>query len=300
MVTEPVGDLAEDLRGLDTLDAPRGETVRWTNRVWHATWPKLMAVGIVLAAWQAVVWSGWRPTYVIPPPATVLSDLEDLIRTSRFYQAVGITMQRAVLGFAFATVVGTAVGIAMSQSRLLRRAAGSIITGLQSMPSIAWFPFAILVFKLTDAAILFVMVLGAAPAIANGLISGVDHIPPILLRAGTVLGARGITAWRHVVLPAALPAFVSGLKQGWAFAWRSLMAGELLVVIASRPSIGFRLSAARELSDASGLMAMMLVVLLIGVLVDALLFGSVEQRIRRNRGLLADRSGPPRGVAHPF
>jgi NitT/TauT family transport system permease protein len=155
------------------------------------------------------------------------------------------------------------------------------------MPSIAWFPFAILVFKLSEAAILFVIVLGAAPAIANGLIGGVDQIPPLLLRAGRVLGARGPAAWRHVVFPAALPGYVAGLKQGWAFAWRSLMAGELLVIIASRPSIGARLQFARELSDATGLMAMMIVVLLIGILIDGVVFGALERRIRRTRGLLA-------------
>ena len=117
----------------------------------------------------------------------------------------------------------------MSRSRVLRAAVGSLITGLQTMPSIAWFPLAILLFKLTEAAIMFVVVLGAAPSIANGLISGVDHVPPIMLRAGRVLGAKGISAYRHVMLPAALPSFIAGLKQGWAFAWRSLMAGELLV-----------------------------------------------------------------------
>ena len=280
--------LDADLRGLDALDTPIVDQVRPGQRMWSAVWPKLLAVGIVLAGWQLVVWSGWRPTYVIPPPATVLAELGDLVTTGRFWEAVSITMQRVTLGFALAIVVGVVVGVAVSQSGLLRRAIGSIITGLQSMPSIAWFPFAILVFGLSEAAILFVIVLGAAPAIANGLIAGVDHIPPILLRAGKVLGAQGMAAWRHVVLPAALPAFVSGLKQGWAFAWRSLMAGELLVIIASRPSIGVRLDTARQLSDASGLIAMMLVVLLIGILVDALLFGSVERRIRRNRGLLAN------------
>jgi len=280
--------LDADLRGLDALDTPIVDQVRPGQRMWSAVWPKLLAVGIVLAGWQVVVWSGWRPTYVIPPPATVLAELGDLVTTGRFWEAVSITMQRVTLGFALAIVVGVVVGVAVSQSGLLRRAIGSIITGLQSMPSIAWFPFAILVFGLSEAAILFVIVLGAAPAIANGLIAGVDHIPPILLRAGKVLGAQGMAAWRHVVLPAALPAFVSGLKQGWAFAWRSLMAGELLVIIASRPSIGVRLDTARQLSDASGLIAMMLVVLLIGILVDALLFGSVERRIRRNRGLLAN------------
>lgn len=280
--------LDADLRGLDALDTPMVDQVRPGQRVWSAVWPKLLAVAIVLVGWQVVVWSGWRETYVIPPPATVLAELGDLVTTGRFWEAVSITMQRVTLGFALAIVVGVLVGVAVSQSGLLRRAIGSIITGLQSMPSIAWFPFAILVFGLSEAAILFVIVLGAAPAIANGLISGVDHIPPILLRAGKVLGAQGLAAWRHVVLPAALPAFVSGLKQGWAFAWRSLMAGELLVIIASRPSIGVRLDTARQLSDASGLIAMMIVVLLIGILVDALLFGSVERRIRRNRGLLAN------------
>ena len=103
------------------------------------------------------------------------------------------------------------------------------------MPSIAWFPLAILLFKLSEEAILFVVVIGAAPSVANGLISGIDHIPPLWLRAGRVLGAKGLSAYRHVVLPAALPEFVSGLKQGWAFAWRSLLAGELLVIIASAP-----------------------------------------------------------------
>jgi NitT/TauT family transport system permease protein len=281
-------NLDADLRGLDALDTPVVDTIGRGQRIWSAVWPKLLAVAIVLAGWQGLVWSGWRPTYVIPPPATVFNELGGLLTTSRFWEAVAITMQRIAVGFLAAIVVGAAIGVAVSRSELLRRAIGSIITGLQAMPSIVWFPFAILVFGLSEAAILFVIVLGAAPAIANGLIAGVDHIPPILLRAGKVLGARGLAAWRHVVLPAALPAFVSGLKQGWAFAWRSLMAGELLVRIASRPSIGVRLDTARELSDASGLMAMMIVVLLIGILVDSLLFGSVERQIRHNRGLLGN------------
>ncbi|MEK7252532.1 MAG: ABC transporter permease [Actinomycetota bacterium] len=284
MVTDSYLDA--DLRGLDALDTPRIEVGSLARRVWSAIWPKLLAVTIVFAGWQALVWSGWRPTDVIPLPATVLSELGSIITTASFYQAVTITMQRAVFGFFLAIIVGLVVGVAVSRSDLLRRAVGSIITGLQSMPSIAWFPFAILLFGLNESAILFVIVLGAAPAIANGLISGIDHIPSILLRAGKVLGAKGVAAWRHVVLPAALPAFVSGLKQGWAFAWRSLMAGELLVTIASRPSIGVQLKTARDSLDATALLAMMIVVLVIGIVVDSVLFGSVERRIRRNRGVL--------------
>ena len=154
------------------------------------------------------------------------------------------------------------------------------------MPSIAWFPLAILLFQLSETAILFVVVLGAAPAIANGLISGVDHVPPLLLRAGRVLGATGLANYRHVILPAALPASVAGLKQGWAFAWRSLMAGELLVLIPGQTSVGAQLQFSREFSDAAGLMAMMIVILLIGIVVDVVVFSSLERSIRARRGLV--------------
>ena len=158
--------------------------------------------------------------------------------------------------------------------------------GLQTMPSIAWFPLAILLFKLTEEAITFVIVLGAAPSIANGLIHGVDHIPPVLTRAGRAMGAKGIDAYRYVILPAAMPSFVAGLKQGWAFAWRSLMAGELLVVIANKSSLGQLLQVNRDLVDSEGLLSTMLVILAIGILLDAFVFGTVERRIRAKRGLL--------------
>ncbi|TMK54962.1 MAG: ABC transporter permease subunit [Actinobacteria bacterium] len=162
----------------------------------------------------------------------------------------------------------------------------SLITGLQTMPSVAWFPLAIVVFRLSETAILFVVVLGAAPAIANGLVSGIDHVPPLLLRAGRVLGARGVKAYRHVILPAAFPSFLGGMKQGWAFAWRSLMAGELLVVIGGRAGLGFTLDSARLNVDYPGLMATMIVILVIGIVVDSLLFGVLERRVRRRWGLI--------------
>jgi NitT/TauT family transport system permease protein len=166
-------------------------------------------------------------------------------------------MTRATIGYALALLFGAAIGLAVATIPVLRTAVGSLITGVQTMPSIAWFPLAILLFQLSEQAILFVIVLGAAPAIANGLIHGIDHTPPLLDHAGRVPGATGIDRYRFVVLPAALPGFVGGLEQGWAFAWRSLMAGELLVVVAERPSLGVRLQFARELSDAEGLLATM-------------------------------------------
>ena len=162
---------------------------------------------------------------------------------------------------------------------------GSLITGLQTMPSVAWFPLAILLFKLTDAAIMFVIVLGAAPSIANGLIHGVDHVPPIMLRAGRVLGAQGFSAYRHVILPAALPSFTAGLKQGWAFSWRSLMAGELLVIIAKSSSLGHPAGRQPGAARRPGLMATMIVILVIGIIVDTLFFAQIEKRLRRRWGL---------------
>jgi NitT/TauT family transport system permease protein len=176
------------------------------------------------------------------------------------------------------------VGAVVARNRVLRAAVGSLITGLQSMPSIAWFPLAILLFGLTEGAIGFVVLLGAAPAIANGLISGFDQIPPLLIRSGRAMGASRFQLFRHVLLPASLPAFIGGLKQGWAFAWRSLMAGELLVIISNHPSLGVRLQLARETADAEGLLAAMVVVLVIGMAVE-ILFSSVDGSVRRRRGL---------------
>jgi NitT/TauT family transport system permease protein len=285
---EVLSRLDRDLAGLDALElAARAETTRLT-RVWRAVWPKLGAVGLFFAIWLGVVWSGWRPDYVVPPPSDVFADLREMVADGTLGTAVGNTLRLAAIGYLIAVVLGTAIGLAVARVRVLRAAFGSLITGLQTMPSVAWVPWSILLFKLSDGAILFVTVVGSTPAIANGLISGTDQIAPVLLRAGRVLGARGLSAYRHVVLPASLPGFVAGLKQGWAFAWRSLMAGEIIVVIAGEPNVGGLLQINRGLSDASGVVAMMLVILAIGIVVDALLFGSLERAVARRWGL----SGP--------
>jgi NitT/TauT family transport system permease protein len=276
--------LTEELAGLDALEQEAPARSRTGARVWASTWPKLAALGLALGLWQLVVASGWRSEFVLPGPLTVFTKLAEIVPTATFWEGVGVTARRAAVGFAIATVVGGVVGGLVATMRPVRVAVGALITGLQTMPSIAWFPLAVLLFKLSESAITFVVVLGAAPSIANGLISGVDHVPPILIRAGRMLGARGLTLFRHVILPAAMPSCLSGLKQGWAFAWRSLMAGELLVLLGT-PSIGARLAAGRELSDAPLLMAMMIVVLVIGIVVDGL-FGAADGRLRRRRGLV--------------
>jgi NitT/TauT family transport system permease protein len=283
---QPTADrLDRELSGLDALELAGDPGPSVARRTWRATWPKVGAVGLVLLIWQAAVWAEWKPKSVLPPPADAFAELRELWAAGDIQHAVSVTMSRAAVGFALALVIGIVVGSLVARVPVLRAAFGSLITGLQTMPSIAWFPLAILLYGFSESAIRFVVVLGAAPAIANGLIAGIDNTPPILIRAGKVLGARGLAAYRHVLLPAALPSFVGGLKQGWAFAWRSLMAGELLAVVKTG-ALGELLDDQRNLSNADGLLAIMLVILAVGIVVDAAVFGVAERAVRRRWGLL--------------
>ena len=278
---------SDTLAGLDALDladqtAPGG-TGRLAGRTWSALWPKLAAVVLVLVIWELIHLTGWKK-FVFPGPGTTLSNLWEQAKTGLLWHAIGTTLERAILGFALAAVIGTVVGALVSRIRPLRAAIGSLITGLQTMPSLAWFPFAIILFGITTPAILFVIVLAAAPSIANGLIAGVDYTPPLLLKAGTLMGLRRVSLQVHLILPASLPTYVSGLKQAWAFAWHALMAGELLVIIANQPSLGVLLSTDQDQTDMPSTIAIMIVILIIGIGVDAA-FGVANRAIRRRWGL---------------
>ncbi|HEY2575739.1 MAG TPA: ABC transporter permease [Streptosporangiaceae bacterium] len=276
------------LVGLDNLELgpqPGREFLRGNSaKLLGGLWPKVLAIAIVLGIWQLVYLSNYKPHDIFPSPVTVLPNLWHQAQHYQLWQAIGTTLRRAVLGFALAVVIGSVIGALVSRIKPLRAAIGSLITGLQTMPSIAWFPFAIIFFGLNTSAIMFVIVLGAAPSIANGLIAGVDYTPPPLLRAGKTMGLRGIALYRYLILPASLPTFVAGLKQGWAFSWRSLMAGELLVIIAGSSSIGVLLSNDQNQADMTSAMSIMIVILLLGIAVDTL-FGSLDRTIRRRRGL---------------
>jgi NitT/TauT family transport system permease protein len=276
------------LRGLDRLElapAPaRRDPGRIVRRAWSATWPKILAIGLVLAIWELVTLSGWKH-YVLKGPGPVLSSLWDQLQHAQLWEIIGWTMRSALIGYVSALVIGSAVGLLVARIPPLRAAVGSIITGLQTMPSVAWAPFAIILFGENESAILFVVILGAAPSIANGLISGVDYTPPLLLRAGKTMGLRGVARYRFLILPASLPAYVAGLKQGWAFAWRSLMAAELFVAIIGQISIGQQLSVDQQNLDFVGESSVIIVILVIGVIVDTL-FTKADLAIRRRRGLL--------------
>jgi NitT/TauT family transport system permease protein len=280
---------AERLAWLEALDTESQADQRGRRpailavRAWAAFWPKALAIVIVLAIWQLVHVSGWKKV-IFPGPGATLANLWDQLQTGLLWHAIATTAGRAVIGFGLAVAIGAVIGALVSRIAPLRAAVGSLITGLQTMPSIAWFPFAIILFGITTTAILFVIVLGAAPSIANGLIAGVDYTPPLLLKAGQMMGLRRLSLYWHLILPASLPAFVAGMRQGWAFAWRSLMAGELLVIIANQPSLGVLLSTDQDQADMESATAIIIVILFLGIGVHTL-FSLADRAIRRRWGL---------------
>ena len=285
MAVETPQEPAAALAGLDQLElAPPQQAKRHIGaKVWAAAWPKLLALVLALAIWQIVYLSGFKSA-ILPGPATTLTDLWHQLHGALLWTAIGTTLRRAVIGFAIALVIGTVVGALVSRIRPLRAAVGSLITALQTLPSIVWVPFAIILFGANTTAILFVIVMTAAPAIANGLIAGADFLPPLLLRAGKTMGLRRVSLYRHVIMPATLPAFMGGLKQGWAFGWHGLVAAEIVVIILGQPSLGVLLSNDQDQADMAGAISIILVILVIGIAVD-LLFNLVNGRIRRRWGV---------------
>jgi NitT/TauT family transport system permease protein len=273
------------IAGLDNLDVlpPQQASGRFWAKAWAATWPKLLALVLGLALWELVYLSGFKHD-ILPGPGTTLANLWDQLHHALIWQAIGTTLRRAVIGFAIALVIGTVVGALVSRIRPLRAGFGSLITAVQTLPSIVWVPFAIILFGANTTAILFVIVMTAAPAIANGLIAGADYLPPLLLRAGKTMGLRRVSLYRHVIMPATLPAFVTGLKQGWAFGWHGLVAAEIVVIILGQPSLGVLLTNDQDQADMASAIAIILVILVIGIVVD-MLFNVVNGRIRRRWGV---------------
>jgi len=282
--TASAPSLDQAMAGLDALDeAGRSAKLTFRQRLWRATWPKLIAFALILFVWQVAVWVHWKP-YILQSPATVARQLWDLLGTSDFWQACWVTAQQAVTGYVLVVVMGGIVGTAVARLRVLRAGIGSLITGMQTMPSVLWYPLGYMVFGQNWKAIILMMVLGAAPAVANGFISGIDQVPPGLLRVGRILGARGLALERHVVLPAAFPGVLGGLKQGWAFAWHALMAGEFLILV-NPLSLGGRTVNALTQGDFAVVVAMMIVIVFIGIMVD-IAFTRVDLSVRRRYGLL--------------
>jgi NitT/TauT family transport system permease protein len=281
-------DLARLEAGLDALEVHEATEQSRLRKTVSAAWPPLVALVLLVGVWQLVYASGIKEPYQLPSPADVWTGLRDTATSGDLAEAVFNSLRRGGLGFLASLAIGTPLGLLIARVRPVRRAIGPLISGLQSLPSVAWVPAAIIWFGLSDAAIYAVVLLGAVPSIANGMVSGIDQVPPLYERVGRVLGARGFSAARFVLLPAAMPGYVGGLRQGWAFSWRSLMAAELITF---SPELGLGLGQlldrGRQLSDMGLVFGGILTILVVGIAVELCVFAPIERRVLRRRGLLA-------------
>lgn len=283
------GDLAGLEAGLDAL-----ETVQRGRKPWRRTFvekilPPVLAVVLVLAVWQALVsFEIVDDPTKLPSPGAVWDVLRQAWLEGELLGYIWTSVSRGLLGFFFALLIGTPLGLLVARVRFVRAALGPILSGLQSLPSVAWVPPTVIWLGLNNQMMYAVILLGAVPSIANGLVSGVDQVSPLFVRAGRTLGATGLKGTWHIVLPAALPGYVAGLKQGWAFSWRSLMAAE---IIASFPDLGIGLGQllenGRNASDMAMVFEAILLILTVGVAIDLLIFSPLERWVLRSRGLLA-------------
>jgi NitT/TauT family transport system permease protein len=281
-----IDDSAQALAGLDALDTPTVNRVPWWRRAVSGVLPPVVALVLVVVIWQVVWASAVTPEYKLPAPAAVWAEFLRIVADGSIWSILWTSISRAFLGFAIALVIATPLGLLVAKVPVVRSAIGPLLSGLQSLPSVAWVPAAVLWFGLTDGTIYFVVLLGSVPSIANGLVAGIDQIPPILPRVGRVLGARGLANARHVLLPAALPGYLAGCKQGWAFSWRSLMAAE---IIAAGPALGVGLGAylknGSDFNNIAGVFSAILLILIVGIGIELLVFRPLERRVLRARGL---------------
>jgi NitT/TauT family transport system permease protein len=257
------------------------------RRLLSARWPPLVALALLLGVWELAYRAGSSRRTPCPSPADVGLTLVEQLREGTLLEAMGVSLSRGGLGFLAALAIGTPLGLLIARVHAVRRGIGPLVSGLQSLPSVAWVPAAIIFFGIGNAAIYAVVLLGAVPSIANGMVSGIDQVPPLYRRVGRCSAPAGFAVSRHVLLPAALPGYVGGLRQGWAFSWRSLMAAELIVKSPELGTgLGQLLEEGRFLQDMSLVFAGILGILVVGIAVELLLFAPLERRVLRRRGLL--------------
>lgn len=244
-------------------------------------------VGLI-ALWQLLYtastdWFSWAKPYAIPHPSGVWKSITSLVSNGTLQTAIVNSMLRVLIGFLIACLIGIILGILIINSEYLARNLKPLILGVQTLPSICWVPFAILWFGLNQSAIIFVVVMGSAFGIALAVENGIKNVPPLYIKAAKTMGVSSKNLYLHVIFPAALPSFVAGLKQGWSFAWRALMSGE---VMSNTVGLGYTLTLGRDLADINQVMTVMLVIILIGILIDKGIFTTLENHILRKRRLL--------------
>ncbi len=237
-------------------------------------------IGIWIAIAELRVW----PPYLFPAPKDVAQSLWAGFADHSFWIAIGVSMKRMLIGYAISVAIGIVLGTAVASSKFLEQTLGGLLVSLQSLPSICWLPMAVLWFGLSEKAILFVVVMGSVLSVTISMETGRKQLPRIYSMAGRNLGAHGLKLFVYVLFPASLPYLLTGLKQGWAFAWRSLIAGEMIFVSLG---LGQLLMMGRDLNDMSQVLAVMVLIIGIGYLVDGLVFKTIEKRLQQRWGLAA-------------
>ncbi len=263
--------------------ASRGATnARW---VWRQAWPVLLTLGVVLVIWAIISATGAVSTSSLPSPATVWSTFWRLVRDGTIPTATAKTVLRLVVAFGIALVVGTLLGIGLSASSLARRSIGSLVVALRAVPPIAWLPLAAVWFGLNEKAVVFVAIVGGFPSVTLATSNSLRQVPPLLHRAGQTLGAHGWTLYRSIVFPAAVPGYVGGIQLAWGYCWWSLLAGELVTHAARAVGLGQELVRSQRQDQAAEVIAILLVIIAIGMVVDLVIFGLIDRRLRVRRGL---------------
>lgn len=252
---------------------------------------KIGFFAILIILWQIIYIVGvdvmkvWKP-YAMPSPLGALKKIRDLFSEPGIYISIYTSMRRIIIGYAISIVLGAVLGFLLVKFKYLDRNLKPVILGFQTLPSICWVPFAILWYGLSESAIIFVIVIGSTFSIAMAIEDAIRNVEPILIRAAKTMGTKGIDLYTKVIFPAGTPMLVSGLKQGWSFAWRALMSGE---VLSAGVGLGYVLVLGRELAEINQVMVVMLLIIILGTLVDRCVFRTIEKNIRRKRGL--DRDG---------
>ncbi|MBA0052080.1 ABC transporter permease [Streptomyces sp. AJS327] len=273
--------------GLDALETREGGGgARW-RRAAGAVGPPLAALALVLGLWQLAVVLNWSAR--LPSPAEVWGDLAGAWSDGTLLPALGQSVLRCLIGFGVSAAIGVPLGMLLARVRLVRSTLGPVLSAVQSLPAAALVPVAVIALGESEGAVYAVVLLGAVPSIAVGVLSAVDQVPPLLLRAGRSMGATGAAGALHVLVPAALPGLIAALRQGWTFGWRALMTAELITAT-PLPGVGRILDEGRQREDLSLVLAAVLLILAIGVLIESALFAPLERRVLLHRGLATTRA----------
>jgi len=243
---------------------------------------QIVFYALLIAMWIGIVRLRIWPPYLVPSPRGVFNALRAGFSDHSFWIAIAVSMKRIAIGYAVSIAIGIVLGLLLASSEFLEQTLGALLVSLQSLPSICWLPMAVLWFGLSEKAILFVVVMGSVLSVTISMEAGRKQLPKIYSLAGRNLGARGLKLFIYVLFPASLPYLLGGLKQGWAFACRSLIAGEMIFVSLG---LGQLLMMGRDLNDMSQVLAVMLLIVAIGYLVDGLIFKTLERGLQYRWGL---------------